>query len=64
MAFRNLASGARPAIVNGAPGFVVVVGGRPYAILGLTFRDDAIAELDILVDPDRLAAIDLSAFLI
>lgn len=61
MAFRNLAPGAHPATVNGAPGFVVLVGDQPFAVLGFTFRGHAIAEIDILVDPERLARLDLSA---
>jgi RNA polymerase sigma factor (sigma-70 family) len=63
LAFRNLAPGAHPATVNGTPGFVVVSQGRPFAVLGFTFRGDAIAEIDILADPARLAAMDLSAAL-
>jgi RNA polymerase sigma-70 factor (ECF subfamily) len=60
MAFRSLAPGAHVARVNGAPGFVVTVGDAPYAILGFTFANDAIAEIDILLDPARLARIDVS----
>jgi RNA polymerase sigma-70 factor (ECF subfamily) len=59
LAFRPLAAGARPAIVNGAAGGVVFVGDRPYAILAFTFRNDRIVELDVVADPDRLAWIDL-----
>lgn len=60
MAFRGLAPGAHRAIVNGAPGFVVIVNGQPFAVLAFAFRDDAIAELSILVDPERLSRLDLS----
>ena len=59
LAFRPLAAGARPAIVNGAAGGVVFVGERAFAILAFTFRDDRIVELDVTADPDRLARIDL-----
>lgn len=61
LAFRRLASGAREALINGTPGFVVFDGDQPYSILGFTLRDGRIAELDILLDPTRLAALDLSA---
>ncbi len=54
LAFRSLVGGARPALVNGSPGFVVYSGDRLYAILAMTIRDDHIAELDILADPERL----------
>ena len=62
MLFRRLAPGARPALVNGTPGFVVFDGDRPYAVLGVTVRGTKIAEIDILADPDRLEAMDLAAF--
>jgi len=47
--------------VNGAPGYVVFSGDRPYAILGFSFARDRITEIDILLRPERLARIDLSA---
>jgi RNA polymerase sigma-70 factor (ECF subfamily) len=59
LAFRALAAGARPAIVNGAAGSVVFVGDRPFAILACTFRNDRIVELAEIADPERLARIDL-----
>jgi RNA polymerase sigma-70 factor (ECF subfamily) len=58
LAFRRLASGARPAIVNGGAGVVVFAGGRPYAIIGVTVRQGRIVEIDILADPDRLSRVD------
>jgi RNA polymerase sigma-70 factor, ECF subfamily len=61
LTFRALAGGARPATINGAPGFVVFSGGRPFAILGFSFGADRITEIDILLDPERLARLDLSA---
>ena len=61
MTFRRLAAGARPALVNGAPGFVVFAQERPYAVIGIAIRADRIVELDILADPERLARLDLSA---
>lgn len=60
LTFRRLASGARPAIVNGGAGFVVFDGDRPYAVLGFTVRNGLIVEIDILGDPDRLARLDLT----
>ena len=55
LSFRSLAGGARSALVNGSPGFVVYSGDRLYAILGFTIRDGRIIELDIVADPVRLA---------
>ena len=59
--FRALAGGARHATINGAPGYVVFSGNRPFAILGFAFARDRIAEIDVLLDPERLARLDLSA---
>ena len=63
LAFSRLAPGARRALVNGAPGFVVLVGDRRYAVLGFTFGHDRISAIDILLDPARLARLDLAAVL-
>jgi len=61
MVFRNLAGGARRALVNGSAGVVVFASGRPYAVVGIGFGRGRITELDFLVDPERLARLDLSA---
>jgi RNA polymerase sigma factor (sigma-70 family) len=61
LTFRALAGGARLAMINGAPGYVVFNGARPFAILGFAFAGDRISEVDILLDPERLARLDLSA---
>jgi RNA polymerase sigma factor (sigma-70 family) len=58
-AFRNFAPGARRVLVNGAPGFFVTARGKPYAVLGMAFGTDGITEIDILLDPDRLARLEL-----
>jgi RNA polymerase sigma factor (sigma-70 family) len=50
-----------PALVNGVPGAVGIVDGRPYSVLSFTIRNGRIVRLDILSDPDRLVALDLSA---
>ncbi|GAA1871379.1 RNA polymerase sigma factor SigJ [Pseudonocardia ailaonensis] len=47
-----------PVLVNGAPGSLGVVDGRPVALLAFTVRDGRITEIDILADPTRLAALD------
>lgn len=46
-----------PALVNGAAGVVVVVRGRPFAVMGFTVVDDRIAEIDAIADPDRVRRI-------
>ena len=59
--FRALASGARPATINGAAGLVVFAGDRPFAILAFAFRGTVISGIDILLDPERLRRMDLTA---
>jgi len=34
--------------------------GRPFAVLGFTVAAGRIVEIDILVDPERLARLDLT----
>lgn len=50
----------RPALVNGAAGVVVIVKGRPFAIMGFTVRDDRIIAIDAIADPDRVARLAAS----
>lgn len=49
----------RPALVNGAAGVVVFVSGQPYAVMGFTVARDKIVAIDCLVDPERVARLDL-----
>ena len=51
---------ARFATVNGGPGIVGTVDDRVTSILAFTIADGLITEVDILTDPRRLAALDLS----
>jgi RNA polymerase sigma-70 factor (ECF subfamily) len=57
--FRRLAPSARPALVNGTPGFVTTVDGRVVAVAGFTVAGGAIVEMDVLADPARLAELRL-----
>ena len=50
----------RPALVNGAAGVLVTVGGRLVAVMAFTVTDDRIVAIDALGDPDRLAQLDLA----
>jgi RNA polymerase sigma factor (sigma-70 family) len=60
LGYARLAESARPALVNGAAGFVVAPGGRPFAVIGFTVAHGRIAEIDILADPARLRDLDLT----
>ena len=57
--FSSLARFARPVLVNGAPGFLVVRDGESLALLAATVQNDKITEMDILADPVRLRELDL-----
>jgi RNA polymerase sigma factor (sigma-70 family) len=52
--FSNPAAELHPALVNGAAGVVVTVGGRPFAVMGFTVHDDRIVEIDAIADPERV----------
>jgi RNA polymerase sigma-70 factor (ECF subfamily) len=60
LTFARLARFARPALVNGAAGFVVTQRGRPVAVAGFTVAAGRIAEIDLLADPRRLRELDLT----
>ena len=47
----------RPALVNGAAGVVITVGGRPFAVMGFTVVDGKIVEIDAIADPERVGRI-------
>jgi RNA polymerase sigma-70 factor, ECF subfamily len=60
LAYAKYARFARAALVNGAAGLVVAPGGEPFAVMGFTIARRKIVEIDILIDPDRLAQLDLA----
>jgi RNA polymerase sigma-70 factor, ECF subfamily len=49
----------RRALVNGAAGVVSERDGKPVSVGAFTIKDGKIVECDFLVDPDRLAQLDL-----
>jgi RNA polymerase sigma factor (sigma-70 family) len=60
--FSRMAPHVRPALVNGTPGVVVIPpDGKVFSIMAFTVADGKIVEIDALADPERLAAVDLSA---
>src|ERR687895_196854 len=50
-----------PALVNGAAGVIVRVGGRPFSVMGFTVADDTIVEIDAIADPERVRRIAAAA---
>jgi RNA polymerase sigma-70 factor, ECF subfamily len=49
---------ARPALVNGAAGLIIVPGERPIAVVGFTIVDGRIAEIDLVANPEKLRAVE------
>jgi RNA polymerase sigma-70 factor (ECF subfamily) len=46
-------------LINGAIGVVATRDGRPFSVGGFVVRDGRIVEIDFLLDPERLARLDL-----
>ena len=44
----------RPALVNGAAGVIVTLGGQPMTVIGFTVAEGTIVEIDAIADPDRV----------
>jgi hypothetical protein len=51
---------ARPAIVNGNAGVIVVPGTKPIAVVGFTVEDGRIVEIDVVANPAKLAHLGLA----
>jgi RNA polymerase sigma factor (sigma-70 family) len=62
MAVSQLGLVARPARINGAAGWISLLDGEVYAIAALTLQNGRITTMDILLDPARLARLDLTVF--
>ncbi|MFD0200128.1 MULTISPECIES: sigma factor-like helix-turn-helix DNA-binding protein [Saccharothrix] len=52
--FGRLSPFARPALVNGAAGVVVVADGRPLSVMAFTVSGGRIVAIDVLADSERL----------
>jgi hypothetical protein len=48
---------ARPVLVDGLPGVLIVVAGRPVTVIAFAVTGGAITEIYVLTDPDRLAQV-------
>ncbi|MGW3348271.1 RNA polymerase sigma factor SigJ [Nonomuraea rubra] len=59
--FRRMAPFARPVLVNGTAGALMVLDGRTTAVGAFTIVDGKIVTLDILGDPARLGGFDVAA---
>ncbi|MEU0570401.1 hypothetical protein ABZ297_34125 [Nonomuraea sp. NPDC005983] len=61
LTFSRGARFVQPALVNGAVGLAIVPQGRLIGALGLTFKHDKIAIIEMIADPERLRHVDLAA---
>jgi RNA polymerase sigma factor (sigma-70 family) len=59
MTYAPMARWARPVLVNGVPGHLIVRDGRPLVVIGISSRNGKITEINILADPERLARLGL-----
>jgi RNA polymerase sigma-70 factor (ECF subfamily) len=59
--FGRFAPDVRPAVVNGVAGAVVAPRGQTFSVMSFTVTNGRIVAIDVLVDPERLRRLDLSA---
>jgi RNA polymerase sigma-70 factor, ECF subfamily len=57
---RQLGLGVRHALINGAAGWIALLGDEAFAIGALSVRNGRIKTMDILLDPARIASLDLT----
>ena len=60
LTYQRMGLVVKPALVNGAVGAVSLLHGKPFSVGAVTVRGGKIVELDFLVDPERLAQLDLA----
>lgn len=60
MGYASLEMLAQPALVNGVAGAVAIRDGEVFSVGAFTVRGGKVVALDILADPDRLRALDLT----
>jgi RNA polymerase sigma-70 factor (ECF subfamily) len=58
--FTRFSPFVRPALVNGAAGVVLVARGRTLSVMAFTVVAGRIAAIDVLLDPERVGALDLT----
>jgi RNA polymerase sigma-70 factor (ECF subfamily) len=58
--FKGRAQAAKPALIDGAVGIAVILGGRLRIALNLTITDDRIVGIEAVADPERLRGFDVT----
>jgi RNA polymerase sigma-70 factor (ECF subfamily) len=59
--FSRAGAFVRPVSVNGSAGVIVTVDGQAVSVMGFVINHDKIVEIQSLIDPERLAQLDLSS---
>ena len=60
LAFSRVGILRRPVLVKGIPGLVCTFEGKLFSVMAFTVKGRKIAEIDILLDPERLSQLDLT----
>jgi RNA polymerase sigma-70 factor (ECF subfamily) len=58
--FKGRAQAARPALIDGEPGLVFAHGGKPMVVFHFVVENGRIAEISLIADVSRIAALDLA----
>jgi RNA polymerase sigma-70 factor (ECF subfamily) len=58
--FKGRAQAAKPALIDGAAGIAVIMGGRLRIALNLTIADGRIVAIEAVADPERLQQFDVA----
>ncbi|HXO70908.1 MAG TPA: RNA polymerase subunit sigma-70, partial [Bradyrhizobium sp.] len=58
--FKGRAQAAKPALIDGAVGIAVILGGQLRIALYLTITDNRIVGIEAVADPERLSRFDLT----
>jgi RNA polymerase sigma-70 factor (ECF subfamily) len=58
--FKGRAQAAKPALIDGAVGLTVILGGQLRIALNLTIAEDRIVAIEAVADPERLSEMDLA----
>src|SRR5262249_34709708 len=60
VAFGKAMKHAQAALIDGAVGLAMAPGGKLLRVLRFTFRGDTIVGAEVIAEPERLAALDIS----
>ena len=60
--FAGRARAAQPALIDGAVGLVWAQGGVPRVVFALTIAAGKIAAIELVADPERIGALDITLY--